>query len=99
MRKVVIKQSSFSCSTFLLFQNVLEQMALRKDSTLEGCLNTLAEGSSLVEQLRYVVVIISSVAMRKVGQFAYLRFVCPFRVVTIVGWVRRLRATPPVRSP
>ena len=31
-------------------------MALRKDSTLEGCLNTLAEGSSLMEQLRLVVV-------------------------------------------
>ena len=42
------------CNTFgdeLSVQNILEQLTLRKDSTLEGCLNTLAEGTALVEQL------------------------------------------------
>ena len=38
-----------------MFQNVLEQMVLRKESTVEGCMNTLAEGSSLIEQLRFVI--------------------------------------------
>lgn len=39
---------------YFVSQNILEQMALRKDSTTEGCLNTLAEGTSLIEQLRLV---------------------------------------------
>lgn len=29
-------------------------MALRKESTMEGCLNTLSEGSTLIQQLRFV---------------------------------------------
>ena len=41
-------------------QGILEQMALRKDSTVEGCLNTLAEGSALIEQLRLVDLIIKA---------------------------------------
>ena len=38
-----------------VLQNVLEQMALRKESTMEGCHNTLSEGTSLIEQLRLVI--------------------------------------------
>lgn len=44
----------YSAFVSLSDQNVLEQMALRKESTMDGCLNTLAEGSSLIEQLRLV---------------------------------------------
>lgn len=54
--KVNTSRKCSCCASLSLFrQNILEQMALRKESTMEGCLNTLAEGSSLIEQLRSVV--------------------------------------------
>ncbi|KAI9551891.1 hypothetical protein GHT06_022227 [Daphnia sinensis] len=56
LRRHLLEDLNFSTGTPSLedTQNILEQMALRKDSTTEGCLNTLAEGTSLIEQLSAV---------------------------------------------